>query len=218
MHCMDRDRLTNDLKRAAADVGFALSGVAPAVAPNGLAHLADWLAAGYAGEMSWLADRAQAYAHPRHVLDGARTVVMLGFQYRTVEPAGPQSGRGRVSRYAWGADYHDTIRARLTKLADWLRAAAPGAAVRGVVDSAPLLEHEFAALAGLGWIGKHTLLINTDCGSWFFLAALLTDLELTCDVPYAADHCGTCRACLDACPTGAFVAPRCSTPAAASAI
>ncbi len=207
MRFMDRDRLTAQLKRTAAELGFGLAGVAPAVTPSGLANLADWLAAGYAGEMSWLADRAEAYRHPRHVLDAARSLLMLGFHYRTVEPAASQSGRGRLSRYAWGSDYHDAIRQRLAGLADWLRTAAPGAAVRGVVDSAPLLEHEFAALAGLGWIGKHTLLLNTTSGSWFFLAALLTDVELACDAPQAADHCGTCRACLDACPTGAFVAP-----------
>jgi epoxyqueuosine reductase len=130
---------------------------------------------------------------------------MLGFDYRTVEVAAAQPGQGRVSRYAWGGDYHELIRARLRSLVDWLHAAAPQAKVRAVVDTAPLLERELAQLAGLGWIGKNTLLLNKHAGSWFFLAAVLTDLELEHDEPHVADHCGTCRACLDACPTGAFV-------------
>jgi epoxyqueuosine reductase len=167
--------------------------------------LGEWLAAGYAGEMHYLPDRAEAYAHPRFVLDGARSVVMLAFDYRTREPDAAQSGRGRVSRYAWGADYHDLIRDRLRELSDDLQRRAPAARTRAIVDTAPLLEREFAHLAGLGWIGKNTLLLNKTQGSWFFLAALVTDLELDYDQPFAADHCGTCRACLDACPTGAFV-------------
>ncbi|HWB00468.1 MAG TPA: tRNA epoxyqueuosine(34) reductase QueG, partial [Pirellulales bacterium] len=114
---------------------------------------------------------------------------------------------GRIARYAWGNDYHDLVRAKLNKLAEYLVAAAPGAIARGVVDTAPLLEREYAQLAGLGWIGKNTLLLNRSEGSWFFLAALLTDQSLDYDEPHAADHCGSCRACLDACPTDAFVRP-----------
>ena len=196
------------LKQEAARLGFSLSGVAPAVTPTGAAPLDDWLAAGYAGQMHYLADRREAYAHPRHVLDGARSVVMLAMEYRSAEPAPPQPGKGRVSRYAWGAtDYHELIRERLHQLADYLRQWAPAAQVRGVVDTAPLMEREFAQLAGLGWIGKHTLLLNRERGSWFFLAALVTDLELAYDQPHEMDHCGTCRACLDACPTDAFPQP-----------
>ena len=168
----------------------------------------EWLAAGYAGDMSYLPDRAAAYEHPRHVLDGVRSVLMLAMNYRTADARPPQPGQGRIARYAWGpADYHDVIHDRLHRLADFLRGECPGAAVRGVVDTAPLLEREFAQLAGLGWIGKNTLLLNQSAGSWFFLAALLTDIELEYDEPHAADHCGTCRACLDACPTAAFPQP-----------
>jgi epoxyqueuosine reductase len=143
------------------------------------------------------------------VLNGVRSVVVLAMNYRTDEPAAASGeippGFGRVSRYAWGTDYHDVIRERLDALAAWLRHRVPSARVRGVVDTAPLLEREFAQLAGLGWIGKNTLLLNKQLGSWFFLAALLTDAELEHDEPFAADHCGTCRACLDACPTNAFL-------------
>jgi epoxyqueuosine reductase len=158
--------------------------------------------------MHFIADRTEAYQHPANVLDGVRSLVMLALDYLTVEPRRPAPGQGRISRYAWGsADYHDTIHDRLNRLTDFVRERIAGAVVRGVVDTAPLLEREFAQLAGLGWIGKNTLLINRSRGSWFFLAALLTDVELEFDAPFEADHCGSCRACLDACPTDAFPRP-----------
>ena len=197
--------ITADLKAEARRLGFDLCGVCPAVSPPGADRFAEWLAAGYAGQMHYLPDRAEAATDPQRVLDGARSIVMLAMNYRTADPQPPQPGQGRVSRYAWGGDYHDLIRSRLTALADWLRQRVPAAKVRGVVDTAPLLEREFAQLAGLGWIGKNTLLLNKQLGSWFFLAALLTDIDLEYDAPHETDHCGTCRACLDACPTGAFV-------------
>jgi epoxyqueuosine reductase len=200
--------LTARLKAAARELGFTLAGACPAVTPQGASRLAVWLARGYGGEMDYLAERQAAYEHPRHVLGGVRSVLMLGMPYRTAEPQPVAPGQGRVSRYAWGPDdYHDLIHDRLKGLIGTLKADAPDAKARGVVDTAPLLEREFAQLAGLGWVGKHTLLINKPAGSYFFLAALLTDQELAYDEPFAADHCGTCRACLDACPTNAFPQP-----------
>jgi len=205
---MNSTRLTTELKERAAELGFSLAGACPAVPPPGAARLDHWLAAGYAGHMSYLADRREAYFDPRHVLDGARSILMLAMNYRTVEPVAAAAGQGRVSRYAWGAaDYHDVIRERLAALAEWLHERDPAARARGVVDTAPLMEREFAQLAGLGWIGKNTLVLNREQGSWFFLAALLTDVELAYDAPHETDHCGTCRACLDACPTDAFPQP-----------
>jgi len=202
------DQLTRDLKSQARQAGFGLVGVCPAVTPAGLHHLHAWLDAGYAGQMQYFSARREAYSHPRHVLAGVRSLVMLGMHYRTAEPAACQAGQGRISRYAWGgADYHDVIHERLRQLAEWLAERAPDAMIRGVVDTAPLLEREFARLAGLGWIGKNTMLINREAGSWFFLAALLTDLELDYDPPLEQEYCGTCRACLDACPTQAFPQP-----------
>jgi len=199
---------SDEIKAAARELGFSLTGICQAASAPGFDCLADWLAAGYAGEMSYLASRYDAYAHPRHVLDGVRTLVMLGWEYRVDEPVLPDAGQGRVSRYAWSdRDYHEVIRERLNQLATRLATLAPGCRVRGVVDTAPLLEREFAQLAGIGWVGKNTLLIHREVGSWFFLAALLTDLPLTPDVPWESDHCGSCRACLDACPTQAFPAP-----------
>ncbi len=199
---------TSDLKQQARQAGFDLVGVCPAVAPSGIGRFHAWLEAGFAGEMRYLPNRAEAYEHPRHVLDGARSVVMLAMNYRTAEPAAAAPGEGRISRYAWGAaDYHDVIHERLERLIEFVNDRLPDARARGVIDTAPLLEREFAQLAGLGWIGKNTMLLNKQIGSWFFLAALLTDLELEYDQPHQTDHCGTCRACLDACPTGAFPQP-----------
>jgi epoxyqueuosine reductase len=205
---MNREELTSRLKTRAVELGFSLAGACPAVAPPGAARLDAWLSAGYAGQMDYLADRREAYHDPQRVLEGATSVLMLAMMYRTAEPRAAGVGEGRVSRYAWGdADYHELIRGRLNALAEFLRELEPAARVRGVVDTAPLLEREFAQLAGLGWVGKHTLLINRQQGSWFFLAALLTDIELMYDMPHETDHCGTCRACLDACPTDAFPQP-----------
>lgn len=196
-------------KAAARAEGFALAGICPAIEltqPHAL--LRRWLDHGFAGEMRYIENRFAAYADPRFVLEGCRSLMMLGMRYRTDEPGECQPGQGNIARYAWGsADYHDVIHDRLSNLADWLLARAPQARVRGVVDSAPLLEREFAQMAGLGWIGKNTLLLNRAEGSYFFLAALLTDLDLPADAPVETDHCGTCTACLDACPTNAFPEP-----------
>ena len=199
---------TELLKKKAHALGFQLAGICPAVSPDGFKRIDAWLASGYAGQMHYIADRRDAYEHPRHVLDGVQSVVMLAMNYHVGEPAELAPASGRVSRYAWGAvDYHDLIRERLHAAADYLREIVPGARTRGVVDTAPLLEREFASLAGLGWVGKNTLLLNREAGSWFFLSALLTDAALDYDDPHTADHCGTCRACLDACPTDAFPSP-----------
>ena len=204
---MSPESLTGALKEEAARLGFELCGACPAVTLRGIDHLRRWLAAGYAGRMDYLAKRAGAYEHPQHVLPGVRSLLVLGKVYRTADPAVPGHGQGRVSRYAWGRDYHEVIRQRLRQLARFHRRLTPDAQVRGVVDTAPLLEKEFARQAGLGWLGKNTLLLNRQHGSWFFLAALLTTAQLAYDAPMEAEHCGTCRACLEACPTGALVEP-----------
>ncbi|HEV8002114.1 MAG TPA: tRNA epoxyqueuosine(34) reductase QueG [Planctomycetaceae bacterium] len=200
--------LRNAVKAEALRVGFDLVGITPATVPGGLASFHDWLRRGYDGEMAWLSRREEAYEHPRHVLAGVRSVIMLALNYRTDEPAPPCPGAGLVSRYAWSdADYHAVARERLKLLADFLHAKAPGSRTRSVIDSAPMLERDFARAAGLGWFGKNTMLINKRQGSWIFLAGLLTDLELEPDAPHETSHCGTCTRCLDACPTDAFPQP-----------
>lgn len=205
---VNRSAVTQALKAEAERLGFVLAGVSPAVSATGIARLHEWIDLGYAGEMHYIENRQAAYEHPGSILAGVRSLLMLALPYRTAEPPPFGPGIARISRYAWGtADYHDVIHDRLKQLARRLSELAPGAAVRGVVDSAPLLEREFAQRAGLGWIGKHTLLLNRAAGSYFFLAALLTGVELAYDEPHTTDHCGTCTACLDACPTQAFPRP-----------
>jgi len=172
-----------------------------------------WLDRGYAGVMEpWLRRQEPFRRDPQTLLEGARTAVILATDHATRASAhdeGPcPPGRGRVARYAWGDDYHDLLRKRVNDLAAWLERHAPGCKTRGFVDSAPFPEREFGWLAGLGWFGKNTMLIDPAGGSFFLLTVLLTDLELPVDAPIAVDHCGTCTACLDACPTGAFVEPR----------
>jgi epoxyqueuosine reductase len=198
---------TATLKAEALRLGFDLAGAAPAVAAPGIARLEKWLAGGLAGQMHYLADRLDAYRDPTRLLPGARSILVLGLNYRTVEPAAAGPGEGRVSRYAWGRDYHEVVRRRLRRLADFHRRLLPDARARGVVDTAPLMEREFGRLAGLGWFGKNTALVNERLGSWFFLAALLTTAELAYDKPSDGPGCGACRACLDACPNGALGEP-----------
>lgn len=205
---MDTRNLTAELKQEAVRQGFDLAGVCRADDAPGFDRFRTWLSSGYAGEMQYLTDRSEAYQNPSSVLEGVRSLLMLGINYRTCEPNDVAPGHGQVSRYAWGdVDYHDLIHERLKQLKAFLLERQPTARVRGVVDTAPLLEREFAQLAGLGWIGKNTLLLNKQIGSWFFLAALLTDVELEADAPHETDHCGTCRACLEICPTDAFPEP-----------
>ncbi len=206
--------IAQELKRRASELGFVLSGIAPAAAPGRLESFHSWLDAGYAGQMKYMYERRQAYSHPRYVLDGCRSILMLAMPYGSEEPArhGESSPIdweiAQVARYAQGeVDYHDVIHGRLKRLRAWLLEQCPAALVRGVVDTAPLLERELAAAAGLGWVGKNTLLLNRRWGSYFFLAALLTDLELPADEPDDKNFCGTCTACLDSCPTAAFPSP-----------
>jgi epoxyqueuosine reductase len=208
----DLTELTRDLKNRAIDLGFPLVGITPAATPGRLEHLHRWLDSGYAGRMKYLEERRQAYAHPSSILNGCRTLVMLGVPYLSDssarQPMECEEGTGKVARYAqFGVDYHEVIRKRLKTLKGWLSDRQPSALIRGVVDTAPLLEREFAEAAGLGWVGKNTLLLSKVWGSYFFLAALLTDLQLKVDAPHQTNHCGTCTACLDACPTAAFVQP-----------
>ena len=209
-HVVQRDvsSLSLAIKDESRRLGFELVGIAPAVSPSGFNDLKAWLARGYAGEMSYMQRREAAYEHPGNVLLDVKSVIMLAANYKT--EGSPEVGptEGLVAKYAWGElDYHDFLREKLKRLADFLHSECPGCRTRGVVDTAPLLERDFARLAGLGWFGKNTVLINKRMGSWLFLAALLTDLKLEYDQPHETAHCGTCTRCLDACPTDAFPEP-----------
>jgi epoxyqueuosine reductase len=195
--------LTGSVKALALELGFDLVAVGPAAPPEHGAALRRWVAAGHAGTMGYLERRLEERLDPDRVLPGARAAVCVALNYYQGEPVDP-SWRP-IARYAWGRDYHDVIGPRLERLATHLADAA-GARSRGYVDTGPVLERDLAARAGLGWIGKNTMLLHPALGSWFFIGVLLTTAELVSDAPLA-DRCGSCRACLDACPTGAFLAP-----------
>ena len=204
---MANRELTTTLKAHAHRLGFDLAGIRRADFPATWDRFLQWLEEGRAANMHYIVRRREAYKHPNHILPGVKSLVMLGLNYRTVEPAGTKPGFGAVSPYAWGTDYHAVAREKLKALGAFLRTIRPEAKVRGVVDTAPLLERDSAHAAGLGWFGKNTTLINDTYGSRFFIAALLTDVELEPDSPAGETQCGDCDLCLKACPTGALVAP-----------
>ncbi|WP_232056428.1 tRNA epoxyqueuosine(34) reductase QueG [Tuwongella immobilis] len=185
-------------------------GFAPATEADGFAHFQTWLANGYAGEMTYLHQHADARRHPQSVLPEVVTVMMLGKNYANTppSPSPSESPTGRVARYAQGQDYHDWIRAKLNELLAWFQRQDSQIIGRGIVDTAPLLERDFARRAGLGWIGKNTMLISRHRGSYLFLSALLLNCAIPPDPVHEVQYCGNCTACLNACPTQAFPAPR----------
>ena len=199
--------LTLRLKSQAIHLGFDAVGVAPAVAPPGYPDFQRWLKQGHAAGMEYLSRNEAARAHPSSVFEGVRSVIVVSLVYgqAAIEPPADESRtRGKVAQYARGGDYHALIWRKLEELLEWLRAEYPDIRGRAVADTAPLLERDFARLAGLGWIGKNTMLIDRRLGSFTFLGALLVDAELEYDAPHDADYCGSCTLCLDLCPTQAF--------------
>jgi epoxyqueuosine reductase len=188
--------------------GFALAGVCEA-GPRGreAEHLREWLDAGKHGSMAYMAEQGAARLDPGRVLPGARWVIMVADQYaRRGEADGPRPGTGRIARYARGRDYHLVMKKRLHEVCDALAARFPGQAFRAFVDTAPVMERQHAARAGLGWTGKNTLLIHPRRGSYLLLGGILTTMELAPppEQDVVTDHCGTCTRCIDACPTGAI--------------
>ena len=203
--------LESRIKEHARSLGFELVGIAPATEADGFAHLQEWLAQGFAGEMAYMSRHGEARRHPESILPNVKSVVMVGLNYKVPpKPHDERSdswGSGRVSSYARGRDYHDVLREKLKELLAWIQSEVRDTRGRAVIDTAPLLERDFARRAGLGWFGKNTMLLHKKLGSFFFLGALLLDLELKIDEPFKPTHCGTCTRCLDACPTDAFVGP-----------
>ncbi len=197
------------LKRLAADLGFDVCRIADARAPWAAgSDLAAFIAAGRHGEMAWMATTATRRAHPNAMWPDAASAVVVGLNYGPASDpldALARADRGAISVYAQGSDYHDLLKKRLKRLARDF-ADAVEAEVKVFVDTAPLMEKPLAARAGLGWQGKHTNLVSRELGSWLFLGVILTDAVLRPDEP-EIDHCGSCRACLDACPTDAFPKP-----------
>jgi epoxyqueuosine reductase len=199
---------TDAVKRRALELGFDLVGVAPAGPSAFRDYFRQWLDEGRAGSMQYLRHRFDERTDPATYLPGAQSLICVAMNYHVPLGPAPTDGapHGRVARYALGDDYHELIKSRLHALADWLRDQFPEAQTRACVDTAPVMEKELAARAGIGWVGKNTCLLNADVGSWLLLGEVITTLPLVPDAP-ATDHCGTCTRCLDACPTGAITAP-----------
>ena len=196
---MDRASL---LKETAHALGLDAIGITRAETPDQARHLSEWLKLSYHGEMNWMAKTPEIRMDPTAYDSSARTIIVAGLSSR--QPAAPFR-RGRIASYAQGEDYHEVLRDHLENLAQ--KTIVPwGGKYRITVDSSPLMEKPVAALAGLGWQGKNTLLIHTEHGPWLLLGCLLTDLDIPPDSP-SKDHCGTCTRCLDACPTQAFPRP-----------
>lgn len=196
--------MTGDEVRAAAqELGFALCGFATAGRAPHADALEAWLRDGRQASMEWMQRTAQERIHPDRVLPGVRSVVVLATNYFQEDPQ-PARGAGRIARYAWSDDYHETIKPRLEQLA--ARMSAAGGEQRCFVDSGPVLERDWAAAAGVSWHGKSTMGIHPELGTWFFLSVILTTLEFEPAEPLP-DRCGCCTRCLDACPTRAITAP-----------
>lgn len=202
---MEPEEIVAALRAEAATLGIARLGVARAEARDH-DRLAAWLAAGRHGTMEYMAREAAVRGDPRRLLPEARAVVCVAVHHDPGEATPPPPTVARIARYARGDDYHRVIHRLLRRLVDRLDALLPGHCHRIGVDTVPLLERAHAAAAGIGWIGKHTGLVHPDAGSYFLLGEIITTAALPADSPMA-DHCGTCRRCLDACPTGALVAP-----------
>jgi len=200
----DWARATEQVKRQALALGFDKVGIASAADPPDLTSLRAWLAAGMAADMAWMADPRRK--DPERVLPGVQSLVCVALNYYTPTCHSRDPAKGKISRYAWGRDYHRVLGRRLKQLHLWMQAQFPDYRGRFYVDTGPVAEKPWAMQAGLGWIGKNGLLLTREYGSWVFLGVILTTLPLIPDRPHTA-HCGTCSRCLEACPTQAIVSP-----------
>jgi len=201
-------QLTRLIKERAQAEGFDKVGIVPArPLETERSQLAAWLDRGYHGNMAWMARDPEMRTDPRKLFPAARSVVVVAKNYYTPAQHASEPGAGKVSRYAWGDDYHDVVGEKLRSLLSWIKAEVPETEGKVCVDIQPMMDKAWAVRAGLGWIGKHTNLITQDYGSWVFIGELLLNLELEYDDDQVADHCGACTLCIDACPTAAITEP-----------
>lgn len=203
--------LTQQIHARANDLGFELVGITPAAQSETIARYRQWIENGYAGKMGYLERQLPLKVDVRQLLAEAKSVISLAMNYYTLDPPkalAEDPAHGQISRYAWGDDYHDVIRQRLSELVDFIKQTAETELkTRVCVDTAPIIEREYAQKAGIGWIGKNTNLIHWRSGSWYFLAEVLINIDLESDTAPLRGSCGTCTRCIEACPTDAIIEP-----------
>ena len=197
------DERSRALKAFAADLGFDACGIAVAGPVDPTDKLGQWMAHGFHADMDWMGRTKAIRQDPREKMPSARSVVVVARNYYHPRPD-PPADTGKVARYAWGRDYHKVLKKPLLKLARLLDEFGVDTPSYAAVDSGPVMERAWAERAGIGWVGKNSLVLRRDIGSWFFLGTVITEVALTPDKP-VTDHCGSCRACIEACPTDAFV-------------
>ncbi len=198
---------SDGIKQRAIELGFSKVGIArvePLNEESG--RLEEWLGLGYQASMEWMTRNKEKRSNPANIVPGAKSVICVAMNYYTSVQHSQEQSIGKISRYAWGDDYHDVLTGRLKQLWAWMQAEFPGVEGKYYVDTGPVMEKVWAERAGIGWIAKHTNVITPEFGSWVFLGEIITTLELEPDVP-ATDHCGTCVLCIEACPTNAITEP-----------
>ena len=200
--------LSAAIKKQALNEGFEKVGIVPAESlTEERNQLLDWLNHNYHGDMSWMSRDPERRTDPRALFPSARSVIVVALNYYTPEKHAGSPDTGKVSRYAWGDDYHEIVSAKLRSLLGWIQTQEPTAEGKVCVDIQPMMDKAWAVRAGLGWLGKHTNVITQEFGSWVFIGELLLNLELDYDQDIVEDHCGTCTLCIDACPTQAITEP-----------
>ncbi|MCH7403263.1 tRNA epoxyqueuosine(34) reductase QueG [Belliella kenyensis] len=203
-----KEKYAQIIKSQAKSLGFDFCGIAKAeFLEEEAPKLENWLNQNYQGQMAYLANHFDKRLDPTKLVDGAKTVVSLIYNYYPDKPIAEEEGTYKIAKYAYGKDYHFVIKDKLKTLLENLQEQIGEIGGRAFVDSAPVMERQWAQKSGLGWTGKNSLLLNRQMGSFFFLAELIIDLEVSPDIPMAKDYCGTCTKCIDACPTDAIVQP-----------
>lgn len=199
---------TEKIKQKALEIGFHKVGIVraePLTAEEN--HLREWLERDFHGEMAWLEREPEKRANPKLLFPEAESIIVVALNYFTAHEHTESDKKGKISRYAWGDDYHDVVKEKLRELFKWIKSENEAVEGKICVDTAPMMDKAWAVRAGLGWIGKHSNLITKEFGSWVFIGEILLNLKLEYDSEIVPDHCGTCTACLDACPTSAIIAP-----------
>ena len=206
MHSFNKTELTQKIKAKALELGFDKVGIAQAQELDCGEHFAEWLSRGYQGEMAYMENNREKRLDPGKIVENAKSVISLAMNYYTPFPQTENPSEGVISRYAWGVDYHEVIKPRLTALLAYINELVPGSHGRVFVDTAPIMDKQWAVKSGVGWQGKHSNLITREFGSWVFLGEVVLDIELDYDRPIS-DYCGTCTRCIEACPTQAITQP-----------